>query len=100
MGRAQAALQDIRADRAALKDDVVVTDMMFLGQYVPGATTDELLAIVHAQGFVVDEGNLISGPFIPDGRVRIYDPETNDVLAQGRTIEEALADCPSSERWR
>lgn len=43
-------------------------------------------------GLEIDEGNLIAGPFIPDGNVRIYDPETLTVVAEGSNVEEALRD--------
>ena len=46
---------------------------------------------VEALGLVIDEGNLIAGPFIPDGRTRIYEPETYNVRGEGQTLEEALA---------
>jgi len=45
---------------------------------------------VEALGLVIDEGNLISGPFIPDGTVRIYDPETVSVWGEGDSLKEAL----------
>lgn len=49
-------------------------------------------ALVEGLGFVLDHGNLISGPFIPDGHVRIYRPETIRVVAEGRTVAEAAAE--------
>ena len=45
-------------------------------------------------GLLVDEGNLIQGPFIPDGRVRIYRESDHSVVAEGRTYEEAVANLP------
>lgn len=45
---------------------------------------------LEGRGFVLDEGCLIDGPFIPDGTVRIY--ATDDpfhVVAQGETVAEA-----------
>lgn len=52
-------------------------------------TLEEQLA---AQGLTVDEGNLIDGPFIPDGRVRVYrgdDPW--DIVGEGDTLGEATS---------
>ena len=45
-----------------------------------------------ALGYTVDHGNLIDGPFIPDGTVRIYrgdDPW--DIAGQGATLEDAAS---------
>lgn len=51
-----------------------------------------LREILERAGLAVDDGTRISGPFIPDGTVRIYDPETDSMLASGRTLAEAFAD--------
>lgn len=51
-----------------------------------------LIEILERAGLAVDEGDRISGPFIPDGTVRIYDPETDSMLASGRTLREAFED--------
>ena len=42
--------------------------------------------------FSVDPGWVIGGPFIPDGRVRIYDEETLSVVAEGEGWDEAWED--------
>ena len=44
-------------------------------------------------GLVLDEGNLISGPYIPMGYVRIYaEEEPYNILGEGNTVEEAYKD--------
>lgn len=48
-----------------------------------------LMALIERAGLAVDEGNLIAGPFIPDGTVRIYDPDTLDVRGEGATLADA-----------
>jgi hypothetical protein len=53
---------------------------------------DEIRQVLEAQGLVVDDGNLISGPFIPDGRVRIHSPGSVSILGDGSTLAEAYAD--------
>lgn len=45
---------------------------------------------IEALGLIIDEGNLIAGPFIPDGTVRVYDPETIVVWGEGPSLVEAL----------
>jgi len=61
----------------------------------------EIKERLEAEGYVIDEGNLIAGPFIPDGRCRIYDPTSMHIVAEGRTVEKALLDCPTSEEgWQ
>lgn len=45
-----------------------------------------------ALGYTVDHGDLIAGPFIPDGTVRVYrgdDPW--DVAGEGATLEDAAS---------
>jgi len=49
-----------------------------------------LIEILERAGLAVDEGDRISGPFIPDGTVRIYDPETDSLLASGSSLAEAF----------
>jgi len=45
-----------------------------------------------ALGYTVDHGNLIDGPFIPDGTVRIYrDDDPWDIVGQGDTLEDAAS---------
>lgn len=42
------------------------------------------------RGYTVDHGDLIGGPFIPDGTVRIYrDGNPSDLAGEGRTLKEA-----------
>lgn len=53
---------------------------------------EELLNAVELDGFHVDHGDQIDGPWIPDGTVRIYDPSTLNIYGYGRTVEEALDD--------
>lgn len=55
----------------------------------------EILELLEQAELAVDYGNLISGPFIPDGTVRIYRPETISVLGRGATLVEAVEDLPS-----
>ena len=50
-----------------------------------------LQALLEGAGLAVDHGDLISGPFIPDGTVRVYDPDTGDVLGEGDTLAAAAA---------
>jgi len=45
---------------------------------------------IEAAGYVIDEGNLIAGPFISDGRVRIYCADTHNVVCEERTLKEAV----------
>lgn len=54
-----------------------------------------LLKLLEEAELAVDHGNLISGPFIPDGTVRIYRPETLSILGRGATLVEAVEDLPS-----
>lgn len=51
----------------------------------------EFRDLLAERGLELDEGNLIQGPFIPDGMWRVYDPETRDVKAQGRGFEAVMA---------
>jgi hypothetical protein len=48
-----------------------------------------LQGLLERAGFAVDHGDLIAGPFIPDGTVRVYDPETSRILGRGDTLAEA-----------
>lgn len=56
-------------------------------------TDADLIRLVRDMGlgFDVDLGNVIGGPFIPDGTVRIYETASNNVIAQGPSLEEAYA---------
>lgn len=38
-------------------------------------------------GLELDEGNVIGGPFIPDGTYRVYDPDTHGVVDCNRDLE-------------
>lgn len=51
----------------------------------------EILEKIAERGFSVDEGNLIGGPFIPDGRIRIVDSECSE-KASGKTLKDAYED--------
>lgn len=52
-----------------------------------------------ARGFNIDEGNLIDGPFIPDGMVRIYRVNDSNVFICELTVEEALNSFFSRTFW-
>jgi hypothetical protein len=51
---------------------------------------EDMMAVLAAHDLEVDEGCLIGGPFIPDGRVRIYRPDDLRVMGEGKTFEEAF----------
>lgn len=53
-------------------------------------TDSDILDALQEKELEVDHGNLIAGPFISDGRVRIYCPETHDVRGEGDTLQEAF----------
>ena len=55
-------------------------------------TEEEMLKDLDKRDYGVDEGNVIGGPFIPDGRVRIYHRLTNHVESEGATLEEAYSE--------
>jgi hypothetical protein len=55
-------------------------------------TESEIREEIDSWGLAIDEGNLIGGPFISDGKVRIYDPDTSSVKGEGVNIEEAWED--------
>lgn len=55
-------------------------------------TDATLQEILERAGLAVDHGDLISGPFIPDGTVRVYDPDTDRVLGSGDTLAAAFAE--------
>jgi hypothetical protein len=50
---------------------------------------------LHERGLDIDEGNLIGGPFIPDGMVRIYRTSDHSVIVCECTVEEALNSVPN-----
>jgi len=54
-------------------------------------TDDEIMSVLTERELKVDEGNLIDGPFIPDGTVRIYEGWSN-VLGSGETLADAFSD--------
>ena len=54
-------------------------------------TDETLLEILERAGLAVDDGGTIGSPFIPDGTVRIYDPETCRVLGDGESLAEAFS---------
>jgi hypothetical protein len=51
-----------------------------------------LETLLERAGLAVDDGGTIGSPFIPDGTVRVYDPDTLRVLGRGDTLTEAFAD--------
>lgn len=55
----------------------------------------ELESALEEHGLAVDEGNVIGGPFIPDGRYRLYSCETHDVICESRTREGLIEDFES-----
>jgi len=60
-------------------------------------TDEEVREACEELGLVLDEGNLIQGPFIPDGTCRIYpEGEPYQILGSGSTPEEAWEGLPSS----
>lgn len=69
---------------------------MSVGSPVDEREIEEALA---AEGITVDHGNLIGGPFIPDGTVRILDWYSN-VVGEGRTLAEAVEALPADVRRR
>lgn len=69
---------------------------MSVGSPVDERGVEEALAGI---GLTVDRGDLIDGPFIPDGTVRICDRGAS-VLAEGRTLEEAVGNLPDGLRGR
>lgn len=44
---------------------------------------------VSERGLAIDDGNVIGGPFIPDGIVRIYDRSTYYVAGSGHDLRSA-----------
>jgi len=62
-------------------------------------TDDDIRRLLEERELVLDEGCLISGPFIPDGTVRIY-AEDNPyaVLGEGQSIQEAYTDLELRQR--
>jgi hypothetical protein len=51
-------------------------------------------------GLAVDEGNVIGGPFIPDGRYRIYNLSTHDVICDAKTYRGLIEEFESWVRNR
>ena len=52
----------------------------------------EILDICFDRGWTVDFGDLISGPYIPDGTVRIYeDDNPYNIVAEGATLQDAVS---------
>ena len=60
---------------------------------------DDIRAAIKGRGYEVDEGILIDGPFIPDGTVRIHDPETSSIKGSGDTLREAYEDARGMLGW-
>ena len=51
---------------------------------------NEKIAELRERGFEIDEGNLIDGPWIPDGTIRIYRVSDNNLYICASSVEEAL----------
>lgn len=61
-------------------------------------TEEEILETLEDKGLALDEGDRIDGPFIPDGTVRIYDPECPVIVcAEGSTVAEAFENLEEKE---
>jgi hypothetical protein len=56
-------------------------------------TETDLQALVEDAGMEIDEGCTVGGPFIDDGVVRIYNPETLEVIGEGPSLESAYLSC-------
>lgn len=54
-------------------------------------TEEQLRESIERQGFAIDEGNVIGGPFTPDGTVRIYEAASGIVHGEGSTLAEAAS---------
>ena len=54
-------------------------------------TEEEILRELDENDLKVDQGNTVGGPFIDDGRVRIYGDDVG-VVGEGATLEEAYRD--------
>lgn len=65
----------------------------------PGMGERRTEEALEAEGLIIDRGDLIWGPFIPDGIIRILDG-AGSVVGQGRTLEEAVGDLPADVRRR
>ena len=51
---------------------------------------EDIIEELTRRNLEVDDGSVIGGPFIPDGWVRIYDPNScYAILGEGYTLEEA-----------
>lgn len=55
---------------------------------------DNLEAALAEHGLALDAGNVIGGPFIPDGIYRIYRPGDLGIVGSGSTLEAAIDDLP------
>lgn len=55
-------------------------------------TDAEIIQHLADLGCAVDEGMTIGGPFIPDGRVRVFREDSLDLLAEGASLQEAFED--------
>ena len=60
----------------------------------------EFQAALAEHGFAVDEGNAIGGPFIPDGRYRIYRQETHEMLCDSKTYAGLIEEFETWLRFR
>jgi hypothetical protein len=52
-------------------------------------------AALDEHNLVVDEGNVIGGPFIPDGRYRLYVIDTHDVICEAKTHTDLIEEFES-----
>ncbi len=60
---------------------------------------EEILNICADRGWAVDFGNTTSGPFLPDGIVRIYeDGDPTTLVAEGATLQDAVSGLEDLER--
>lgn len=50
----------------------------------------EFRSLLEERGFELDEGNLIAGPFIPDGRWRVYRTDDHLVIAEGCDLADVM----------
>jgi len=52
----------------------------------------EIQTICFDKGWTVDFGDLIEGPYIPDGTVRVYaEDDPYEIIGEGKTLSEAVA---------
>jgi hypothetical protein len=57
---------------------------------------DDIKLAIKGMGLKLDQGCLIDGPFIPDGTIRVYDPETSAILGSGDSLTEAYNNAKSA----